>query len=153
VVKFFGEVMGRLFDFGGVTGRKAFWLGCVVSFIVSVLLLIAWVWQLGLRDKQTATLMILPARLLVLWPSLALYVRRLRDSGRSPFIAISTPGEIADAEQRASEGEYSAQDDALYLRFIAFPFEAGLIAGLPGPFQFGFALLTGSRPSKKRVQG
>ena len=73
--------ISHYFDFKGKISRKQFWFGILTY---SVLLIVASC--VGMMISETAALIIQSlVSLLFIIPSLALYVRRLRDIGKSPW--------------------------------------------------------------------
>ena len=73
---FLDIITKHFFDFGGKEGRKVFWLFILNCFIVSFIL--------GLISSVVSYIF----SLIVLLPSLGILVRRLRDAGFSPWLAL-----------------------------------------------------------------
>lgn len=73
---FLDIITKHFFDFGGKENRKVFWLFVLNCFIVSFIL--------GLISATISYIF----SLVVLLPSLGILVRRLRDAGFSPWLAL-----------------------------------------------------------------
>lgn len=73
---FLDIITKHFFDFGGKEGRKVYWLFVLNCFIVSFIL--------GLISSTVSFIF----SLVVLLPSLGILVRRLRDAGFSPWLAL-----------------------------------------------------------------
>ena len=73
---FLDIITKHFFDFSGKEGRKVYWLFCLNCFIVSFIL--------GLISSTISYIF----SLVVLLPSLGILVRRLRDAGFSPWLAL-----------------------------------------------------------------
>ncbi len=73
---FLDIITKHFFDFGGKEGRKVYWLFVLNCFIVSFIL--------GLISSTISFIF----SLVVLLPSLGILVRRLRDAGFSPWLAL-----------------------------------------------------------------
>ena len=73
---FLDIITKHFFDFGGKENRKVFWLFVLNCFIVSFIL--------GLISSTISYIF----SLAVLLPSLGILVRRLRDAGFSPWLAL-----------------------------------------------------------------
>ena len=73
---FLDIITKHFFDFGGKEGRKVFWLFVLNCFIVNLIFSAIW-----------ATLATIVGLILLL-PSLGIIVRRLRDAGFSPWLAL-----------------------------------------------------------------
>ena len=73
---FLDIITKHFFDFGGKENRKVFWLFWLNCFIVSFIL--------GLISSTISYIF----SLVVLLPSLGILVRRLRDAGFSPWLAL-----------------------------------------------------------------
>jgi len=73
---FLDIITKHFFDFGGKENRKVFWLFVLNCFIVSAIL--------GLISSTISYIF----SLVVLLPSLGIIVRRLRDAGFSPWLAL-----------------------------------------------------------------
>ncbi|MBO7431435.1 MAG: DUF805 domain-containing protein [Elusimicrobia bacterium] len=73
---FLDIITKHFFDFNGKEGRKVFWLFTLNCFIVSLIL--------GAISSTISYIF----SLVVLLPSLGILVRRLRDAGFSPWLAL-----------------------------------------------------------------
>ena len=73
---FLDIITKHFFDFGGKEGRKVFWLFLLNCFVANLILSAIW-----------ATLGYIFS-IVVLLPSLGILVRRLRDAGFSPGLAV-----------------------------------------------------------------
>ncbi len=73
---FLDIITKHFFDFGGKENRKVYWLWVLNCFIVSFIL--------GLISSTISYIF----SLVVLLPSLGILVRRLRDAGFSPWLAL-----------------------------------------------------------------
>lgn len=73
---FLDIITKHFFDFSGKEGRKVYWLFVLNCFIVSFIL--------GLISSTVSFIF----SLVVLLPSLGILVRRLRDAGFSPWLAL-----------------------------------------------------------------
>ncbi len=73
---FLDIVTKHFFDFNGKEGRKVYWLFVLNCFIVSFIL--------GLISSTISYIF----SLVILLPSLGILVRRLRDAGFSPWLAL-----------------------------------------------------------------
>jgi uncharacterized membrane protein YhaH (DUF805 family) len=73
---FLDIITKHFFDFSGKEGRKVYWLFVLNCFIVSFIL--------GLISSTISYIF----SLVILLPSLGILVRRLRDAGFSPWLAL-----------------------------------------------------------------
>lgn len=73
---FLDIITKHFFDFGGKETRKVYWLFVLNCFIVSFIL--------GLISSTISYIF----SLIILLPSLGILVRRLRDAGFSPWLAL-----------------------------------------------------------------
>ncbi|WP_372519297.1 DUF805 domain-containing protein [Candidatus Ruminimicrobiellum ovillum] len=73
---FLDIITKHFFDFGGKENRKVYWLWVLNCFIVSFIL--------GLISSTISYIF----SLVILLPSLGILVRRLRDAGFSPWLAL-----------------------------------------------------------------
>lgn len=73
---FLDIITKHFFDFGGKEKRKVYWLFVLNCFIVSFIL--------GLISSTISYIF----SLVILLPSLGILVRRLRDAGFSPWLAL-----------------------------------------------------------------
>jgi uncharacterized membrane protein YhaH (DUF805 family) len=73
---FLDIITKHFFDFSGKEGRKVYWLFVLNCFIVSFIL--------GLISSTISYIF----SLIILLPSLGILVRRLRDAGFSPWLAL-----------------------------------------------------------------
>jgi len=76
-----------LFSAQGRIGRYQYWVNWVLPLIVAFVILSV-VLNLALENQLTATIVLLIFDVVILWPSIAIYIKRAHDRGRSGWFIL-----------------------------------------------------------------
>lgn len=158
----FGGPWARLM---GDLDRKGFWIRFGGHLILAIALTALWVVLAEVWLDQRPLLVIVPIRLLLVGPQLSIYVRRLRDAGRSGWwalwlVALYAVGLAAFVhyahrldgwgQQLASLRRYPPDESTADVQAhydndleTVLVVGAGALTGLPGPLQLAFASVVG----------
>jgi len=153
------NLISHLFSMTGRLDRKAFWINWFVLLAGSIALAALWLWIEGRTNLQTATLAILPLRAPVITQQVSMYVRRLRDAGRSwlhvlfLLVIYAVMGLVAvywalGAIPARAECQLTGFDNCGDAAGFAFLAGLGPLAGFPGPLSFFWSLFVGLGKSR-----
>jgi uncharacterized membrane protein YhaH (DUF805 family) len=76
-----------LFSAQGRIARYQYWLHWVVPIIVTFVVL-SLILNIAFPDSLTATVVLLVLELIILWPAIAIYIKRAHDRGRSGWFIL-----------------------------------------------------------------
>jgi len=110
MLKAYKEFWSHYFDFSGRTTRGSFWWAYIINVIIGLILLLAFILSTDIASALTmeftdfSPLTYISLVLLVLWllaiaiPTASLGIRRVRDTGLSPYLWLISPISIVLGE-------------------------------------------------------